>query len=103
MSFTKKKALRYIEQVNRKNIREFEKKYPELTASIEEAAKYCIEKYWYVMTGVCQKIHTDENANPEEVDTYIRALGFKVTNETTKEPSDKEDYKNFYIIRFNIF
>ena len=103
MTFTKKKALRYIEQVNRKNIREFEKKYPELTAEIEKAAKHCIEKYWYATTGVCKKLHTDENANPEEVDTYIRALGFKVMNETTKEPSVKKDYKNFYIIRFNIF
>jgi hypothetical protein len=103
MSFNKKKALHYIEQVNRRNCLEFERRFPKIASSIEEAARACIENYWYINAGVRHIIDTDDDLKPEEIDRYIMALGFKVTSPTEKELSEKEEYKFEYTIRFNIF
>ena len=103
MSFNKKKALHYIEQVNRRNCLEFERRFPKIASSIEEAARVCIENYWYINAGVRHIIDIDDNLKPEEIDRYIMALGFKVTNPTEKELPEKDEYKFEYTIRFNIF
>ena len=103
MSFNKKKALHYIEQVNRRNCLEFERRFPKIAASIEDAARACIENYWYMEAGVRHIMDIDDDVNVEEIEKYIKALGFKPTTKTEKELSEKEEYKFEYTIRFNIF
>ena len=101
MTFDKKRALKMIAQQNKEIIRKFEYEHPDCRDVIESAAKACIENFWYKEGGVRTTYNADskDEVSTEEIERYIHALGFNLTN---KVEYMYDDSGCKFIIKFNI-